>query len=255
MNRLEGKVAVITGSNSGVGEATAKLFSQEGAAVVICARRKEALKKVEKEIKDPGGKVLAVSTDISKLDQIEALFKDAIAAFGKVDVLVNNAGILDTGLKAINKFTDEDFDRVVPINQKETMMVTREALKYMEPANKGTIVNVASVAGQYGGGGAVYVATKAALIGVTKHTAMRFTGTGIRCNAVCPGTIITPMTQNMDRKALDQQMFGAMMKHADIMHAQPCMPEDVANILLFLASEESRALNGQIIVSDFGADL
>ncbi|MFA6755384.1 MAG: SDR family oxidoreductase [Bacilli bacterium] len=255
MNRLNGKVAIITGSNSGVGEATAKLFSKEGATVVICARRKEALEKVEKEIKDAGGKVLAISTDISKLDQIETLFKDTIAAFGKVDILVNNAGVLDTGLKGINQYLDDDFDRVVSINEKGTMMCTREALKYMEPANSGSIVNVASVAGQYGCGGAVYVATKGAIIGVTKHTAMRFTGTGIRCNAVCPGTIITPMTTTLDQKAMDQKMFGAMMKHADIMGAKPCMPDDVANILLFLSSDESRAVTGQIIVTDFGADL
>lgn len=255
MNRLEGKVVVITGSNSGVGEETAKLFAKEGAKIVICARRKEALEAAEKQIEALGAEVLSVPTDISKQEDVENLFKAANDKFGHIDVLVNNAGVLDHGLNGINHYLDDDFDRVVAINERGTMMCIREALKYMEPANKGSIVNVASVAGQYGCGGAVYVATKGAIIGVTKHTAMRYTSTGIRCNAVCPGTIITPMTTSIDQKAMDQGMFGAMLKHADIAHTKPCMPIDVANVLLFLAADESACVNGQIIVTDYGADL
>ncbi len=255
MKRLEGKVAVITGSNSGVGEETAKLFAKEGCKVVICARRVEALKKAEDAIKALGGEVLSLPTDISKKEDVENLFKTAVEHFGKVDILVNNAGVLDSNLNAINQYTDEDYVRVSTINEQGTMSCIREVLKNMMPNNQGSIINVASVAGVYGCGGAVYSATKGAIIAVTKHTAMRFTGTGIRCNAVCPGTIITPMTTTLDQKSLDMGMMGAMMKHADIAHASPCMPTDVANVLLFLASDESRCINGQAIVTDFGADL
>ena len=110
------------------------------------------------------------------------------------------------------------------------------------------------MAGYEGCGGAAYVSSKAAIIGVTKHTALRFQAQGIRCNAVCPGTIVTPMTSSMKADQLDQDMFGAMSTHSNL-RTQPCTAEDVANILLFLASDESRAMTGQIMVTDFGASL
>lgn len=250
MDRLKDKVAVITGGNSGVGAATAKLFAAEGAAVVITARREAALEAVAEEIKAAGGTVLAVATDISKPEDPEKLMETVMEKFGKIDILVNNAGILEEGLKPIDRFTDEDLDRIVETNQKGTMRVMRAAAKRMQTG--ASIVNVASVAGAKGCGGAAYVSSKAAIIGVTKHTALRFQATGIRCNAVCPGTIVTPMVSGMNPAALDQDMFGAMCTHSN-MKTQPCMPQDVANILLFLASDESRAITGQILVTDFGS--
>ncbi len=252
MNRLKEKVAVITGGNSGVGAAAAKLFASEGAAVIITARREAALKQVAKEIEEAGGTVLAVSTDISKPEDPEKLMETVMERFGKIDILVNNAGILEEGLKPIDRFTDEDLDRIVDTNQKGTMRCMRAASRRMKTG--ASIVNVASVAGYAGCGGAAYVSTKAAIIGITKHTALRFQAEGIRCNAVCPGTIVTPMTSSLKPEALDQDMFGAMSVHSNL-RTQPCMAEDVANILLFLASDESRAVTGQILVTDFGASL
>lgn len=255
MKRLESKVAVITGSNSGVGKECAKLFVKEGCKVVICARREEQLKEVKDEVIKLGGEVLEVRCDISNQNDVSNLFEKTIEKFKKVDILVNNAGVLDHYLNSIDNFTDDDFDKVISINQKGTMQVTREALKYMMKENKGSIVNVSSVAGVLGCGGAVYVSSKAALVGLTKHTALRFASTDIRCNAVCPGNIITPMTSNMDMQHINMSMLSQMSKHSDIKGCKSCMPEDVANIILFLASDESKALTGQILVSDFGADL
>lgn len=117
-----------------------------------------------------------------------------------------------------------------------------------------SIVNVASVAGVNGGGGAAYVSTKAAIIGITKHTALLLADKYIRCNAICPGTIVTPMTMNMKPENLDMRMMGAMSKHADL-KIKPCMAEDVASIIEFFASDSSKALTGQVVVSDFGASL
>ena len=199
-----------------------------------------------------GGSVLAVSTDISKPEDPERLMQTVMDQFGKIDILVNNAGILEEGLKPIDRYTDEDLDRIVETNQKGTMRCMRAASKRM--AAGASIVNVASVAGYEGCGGAAYVSSKAAIIGVTKHTALRFQAQGIRCNAVCPGTIVTPMTSSMKADQLDQDMFGAMSTHSNL-RTQPCKAEDVANILLFLASDESRAMTGQIMVTDFGASL
>ena len=252
MRRLEGKVAIVTGANSGVGAAISRLFAAEGASVVMAARRKEALDEVANQINQAGGRTLAVPCDISKPEDPDRLVQVAIDAFGKVDVLVNNAGILESGLKPVDRFCDDDLDRIIETNQKGTMRCMRAATKRMKAG--ASIVNIASVAGEKGCGGAVYVSTKAADIGVTKHTALRFQAEGIRCNAICPGTIVTPMVAGTTAADMDADMMGAMATHSNL-RTQPCMPEDVANIALFLASDESRALTGQIIVSDFGAML
>jgi NAD(P)-dependent dehydrogenase (short-subunit alcohol dehydrogenase family) len=252
MNRLQGKTAIITGGNSGVGAATAILFAKEGANVVISARRQAALDDVAQKIIAAGGSVLTVPTDISKDEDCKALVKAAVEKFGKVDILVNNAGVLDTGLAPVDKFDDVEVQKLISINQIGTMQCIRAALAVMKEGS--SIVNVASVAGVNGGGGAAYVSTKAAIIGITKHTALLNADKYIRCNAICPGTIVTPMTMNMKADQLDMRMMGAMSKHADL-KIRPCMADDVANIIAFFASDESKALNGQVVVSDFGASL
>ena len=252
MNRLKDKVVIVTGGNSGVGAAAAKLLAAEGAKVVITARRAAALEAVAKEIEAAGGTVLAVPTDISKPGDAENLVEKTMEKFGKIDVLVNNAGILEEGLKPIDRYTDEDLDRILETNTKGPMRCMRAVSQKMQPG--ASIVNVASVAGALGCGGAAYVASKSAVIGVTRHTALRFQATGIRCNAICPGTIVTPMVADMQADKLDPDMFGAMATHSNL-KTQPCMPEDVANIILFFASDESRAITGQVLVTDFGSML
>lgn len=254
MNRLQGKVAIITGGNSGVGEATARLFAKEGAKVVISARRQAQLEAVAQSIREAGGEVLPVVTDISKPEDAKHLLAETLKAYGQVDILINNAGVLEEGLKPIDRVEEDDLNRIIDINTKGTMHCMREVTAEMAKTGKGSIVNVASVAGVMGCGGAAYVASKAAVLGVTRHTAMRFAGTGIRCNAVCPGTIVTPMVADATPDKLDPDMMGAMAKHGDL-RVQPCMPDDVANILLFLASDESRAITGQSMVTDFGCFL
>lgn len=254
MGRLDGKVAIITGGNSGVGAATAELFAKEGAKVVITARRVDKLKEVADKIEQSGGEVLAIPCDVSKVESVEEMVSKAVSRYGQIDVLVNNAGVLEEGLKPIDVCLDEDLEYVLGINTKGCLYCTRAVLKHMIEKNKGSIINLDSVAGAFGTGGASYVTSKAAVIGLTKHTALRFTGTGIRCNSVNPSTIVTPMTMTTDPKSLNPNMMGQMNKHMNL-SVSPCMPIDVANILLFLASDESRAITGQVIVSDFGATL
>ena len=252
MKRLEGKVAIVTGANSGVGAAIARLFAAEGAKVVMAARREAALTKVASEIRGAMGDALPIAADISKPGDAERLVEAAISTYGKLDILVNNAGVLEKGLKPIDRYTDEDLDWVVEINQKGTMRCMRAALQKMQAG--ASVVNVASVAGAKGFGGAAYVSSKAAIVGVTKNAALRFQATGIRVNAICPGNILTPMTNDINPAELDPDMIGAMATHSN-MQSPSCTPEDVANIALFLASDESRALTGQIMVSDFGSML
>lgn len=254
MGRLDNKVAVITGGNSGVGAATAQLFAAEGAKVVISARRQGPLEDVAAKIREAGGEVTTVVMDISKPGDADRLIAAAVEAYGKIDVLVNNAGVLEEGLKPIDRATDEDIDRIIDINTKGTMYCMRAASAKMAEAGSGSIVNVASVAGVMGCGGAAYVASKAAITGVTRHTALRFAGKGIRCNAICPGTIVTPMVAGMNYTNMDPDMIGQMAKHGDL-KVPPCMPEDVAKMLLFFASDDSRPITGQVIVTDFGSTL
>lgn len=254
MGRLDGKVAVITGGNSGIGACAAELFAKEGAKVVISARRVEQLEAVAEKIRAAGGEVLAVPCDISDKDQCKAVIAKTVEAYGTIDILVNNAGVVDNGIESIEKVTDKTIDTLIDINTKGTLYITRDAAKIMIEKKAGSIVNVSSVAGYTGGGGVAYVASKAAIIGMTKNIAMRCASANVRCNALCPGSVATPMTMGMKKEELDPDMMGAMAKHADL-SLPVCMPQEVANAILFLAGDESSAITGQVIVIDHGADL
>lgn len=212
--------------------------------VVISARRQQVLEEAAKEIEAAGGTVLCVPTDISKVGDVKNLVSKTVETFGQLDILINNAGVLDKGLNAIDQIDYDDLNRVIDINQKGTMYCMSEALKVMKSG--ASIVNISSVA--------VYVSTKAAIIGVTKHAAMRFAKEKIRCNVICPGSITTDMAVGLTPDTMDMKMMGAMSAHSDLT-LQPCSPLDVAKVALFLASDDAAPLTGQVVVSDYGVDL
>ncbi len=253
MNRLNDKVIIITGASSGMGAGAAQLFAAEGAKLVLAARRAEQLQETADKIRAAGGECTVVPSDISRDADCAALVNAAVNAYGRLDGLVNNAGVLEKGLKPIDRFTDEDYEKVLGINTKGTMNCIRAAAPELCKTH-GAIVNIASVAGLKGCGGAVYVASKGAIVGITKHTALRFASEGVRCNAICPSTVVTPMTTGSSVQDIDPDMIGAMGRHMDL-KIHPCMPDDVAKIMLFLISDDSRALTGQALVADFGATL
>jgi NAD(P)-dependent dehydrogenase (short-subunit alcohol dehydrogenase family) len=250
MKRLQGKVAVITGANSGIGEVTAELFAREGATVVLVARRKNKLIEVEKRIHDSGGNAISVPGDVTSAADCRNVFEQTIKAFGKVDILVNNAGIIDNHTPTI-KVSDELWNNVIAINLTGTFLFCREALKYMTKVNKGVIVNVSSIAGVYGNGGAAYSASKFGVIGLTKNIAIQYSGTGIRCNAVCPGPTPTALNTPGQLKNFDQEFMEICARHTD--HSVGDSESiDQANAVLYLSTDESRYLTGQVLVVDRG---
>ncbi|NTV90730.1 MAG: SDR family oxidoreductase [Clostridiales bacterium] len=253
MDRLKGKTAIITGANSGIGEATAKLFAQEGASVVLVARRAEQLKKVEDEIKAEGGIAISVSADVTKKAECINIFDVTMKTFGKVDILVNNAGIADKHLP-ITRLTDEWYEEVCAINQTSVFVMTREALKYMEPAGSGSIINVSSIGAVRGNSGLAYTAAKTAVIGMTKNVAIQFAGKGIRCNAVCPGPTPTPLNAPDKIATFDEEFASTCNRHMD-MTVPFVNTMDQAYAMLYFATDEAKGVTGQVLTVDNGISL
>lgn len=257
MGRLKDKVCIITGGNSGIGMKTAQVFAGEGAKLVLTDVSDSNKDKVLKQIHDAGTEAIFIRGDITNVDDNQKLMQAAVETFGKIDVLVNCAGVLEKGLKPIEEFTDSDYDFVSKINIKGTMSITREACKVMAVQKHGNIISVASISGKLGCGGAVYTATKGAVVALTRHIALRFAGQGIRANCVCPGTVWTPMTKNQlkeERSPAADEFYDIVNKHSDL-DVGICKDIDIANILLFLASDESRVITGQAIDCDCGCYL
>ena len=249
--RLSGKVAIITGAASGIGLAMAKRFVVEGASVVAADWNGERLDAAVKTLTADGGAAIGVQGDIADPATADELVERAIAAYGRLDVLVNNAGISDY-MQGVGEVTDEIWRRVIGINVDGPMFASRRAVTHMLEHGGGSIINIASIAGLHGGaGGAAYTTSKHALIGLTRNTAWMYAKRGIRCNAICPGATVTNIAETMPQDRLD--MVG--MARAGEFHALlPAFlaPEDIANVALFLASDESRQINGAIIAADGG---
>lgn len=257
MGRLDGKVCVVTGGNSGIGMKTAEVFAREGAKLVLTDIGESNKDKILKQIKSFGSEAIFVKGDITSAEDNESLMRAAEERFGQIDVLVNCAGVLERGLKPIEEFSDRDYDFVSNINIKGTMSITREACRHMLEQGHGNIISVASISAERGCGGAVYVATKGAIISMTRHIALRFAGKGIRANCICPGTVWTPMTKEQlkeERSSAADEFYQTIEKHSDL-SVGISKDIDIANILLFLASDESRVITGQAIDCDCGCYL
>lgn len=258
---LEGKTAIITGASMGIGYAIAELYAQEGANVVMVARGKEALDVAVEKINAIGvGKAIGIESDVASTAACKEVFNTTIKTFGKVDILVNNAGIGEQW--RIECIPDDVIDKTIAVNFRGPFIYTREALKYMLPQGSGSIINVASVNGVRPMCGSIYASTKGGVITMTKNTAIRCVGTGVRCNALCPGYTITPMSQTQEKGVglapKGQDMLPILhtrtVRESETMHVA-CQPEDQANLALFLGSDRSKAIQGQIITVDNGSYL
>lgn len=248
MGKLDGRTAVVTGGASGIGLASARRFAAEGATVVLWDLNAENLALAVKEVEHDGGTAYAVETDVSDLASIEAAAARTHELVGDVTVLMNNAGVLDDYAPILE--TDEDlWQKIIGVNLTGVYRVTRALLPSMLNAGGGTIVMTCSIAGLVaGGGGTAYTASKHAVLGLTRQLAFDYGQQGIRVNAICPGAVETGMT-----KALFEAGDAAVMESVNSVPAgRYAQPEELANLALFLASEDSSFSHGAAFVADGG---
>lgn len=237
--KLLDKVAIITGAGRGIGEATAKKFVQEGAKVVIADISQADVDRTVEEIKAMGGEAIGAIVDVTSLESVNKMVKETVEKYGKLDIIVNNAGI--TADNTLVKMSEAEFDRVIDVNLKGVYNCGQEAAKVMTEQGGGVILNASSVVGVYGNFGQTnYAATKWGVIGMTKTWAKELGKKGVRVNAVAPGFILTPMTEKMPEKVLDMMKDKAPLKRLGT-------PEDIANAYTFLASDEASFITGAVL--------
>jgi len=245
--RLQGKVAAITGGARGIGHSTAVKFAAEGAKVAVCDINPELMKTTLETIRSAGGEADGYQVDVTNKEQIAAMVKGVMAKWGRIDCVVNNAGIvMDAQLK---NMTDMQFDTVIDINLKGVYNCTRAVVDIMIAQQSGVILTTSSIVGLYGNFGQTnYAASKFAVIGMTKTWARELGRKGIRAVAVCPGFIATPILSKMPEDVLE-----AMARK--VPNGRLGKPEEVANVFAFLASDEAAYINGAVISVDGGMTL
>jgi 3-oxoacyl-[acyl-carrier protein] reductase len=239
LKMLSDKVAIVTGASRGIGRVIAVALVEQGAKVVASARNAEALENLIAEIKAQGGDAVAVAGDVTLQEDANNLVQQAVATYGQVDILVNNAGITRDGL--LLRMKNEDWDAVLDTNLKGAFLCTRAVAKVMSKQRSGRIINMSSVVGEMGNAGqANYCASKAGLLGLTKSVARELARRNVTVNAITPGFIVTEMTEDMTDKARE-----AMTEQIPL--GRPGEAEDVANAVLFLASDQSSYITGQVL--------
>jgi len=246
MNRFEGKVALVTGSGSGIGRATALAFARENARVVVADIDVPGGEETVRSIRENGGEAVFIQTDVSHEDEVASLIETAIDTYGRLDCAHNNAGI-NGDLDGITTCTMENWDRVVNINMKGVWLCLKYEIKRMKRQGGGAIVNTSSTSGLVGAPGApAYTASKHGVAGLTRAAALEFAKKGIRVNAVCPGTSRTPFMQRLIDAGLEDYITGL------IPAGRLGEPEETASTVLWLCSDEASFITGAMITIDGG---
>jgi NAD(P)-dependent dehydrogenase (short-subunit alcohol dehydrogenase family) len=248
--RFEGKVAVITGAGSGIGRATAVLFAREGAKLVLAARREETLRDTLELVLNEGGTAVIQKTDVAKEEEVKYLIDLAFQKYSIIDIVCNNAGIMGQ-FGALEEQDGKNWQAVYGVNVLGAVFTTKYVARHMQERKSGAIVNVASVAGiRSGAGDNAYSASKAALINFTQTAACDLGGYNVRVNAVCPGLIETGMTKPVFDLAREKGKFDKLGSRCELRRYG--RPEEVAAVILFLASDEASYITGQALPVDGG---
>lgn len=247
--RLQDKVAVVTGAGSGMGKAIATLYAQEGAKVVVSDINEASAKAVAEDIKANGGEATFVVANVGKEEDIQNLIDTTVNTYGTVDILVNNAGIMDS-MEPAGDIVDDKWERIFAINTTSVMRATRKVLPIFLEKQKGVIVNIASAGGLHGArAGAAYTASKHAVVGFTKNTGFMYAQQGIRCNAIAPGGVETNIASTMT----NINHFGASRQQLGMaINPRAGKSEEIAQVALFLGSDESSFVNGTVVTADAG---
>ena len=245
---LEGKVALITGASRGIGAATARLFAQEGATVVLASRCVEEMAHIVEEIRANGGEGMAVKTDVAEAASVETLIKSTVDAYGRLDIAVNNAGIAG-GNKPLVEVTEEVFDRVIAVNLKGVFLGMKYEIPAMLASGGGAIVNLSSTVGLVGTGAGIapYIASKHGVVGLTKAAALEYGGQHIRVNAIAPGTTRTSVNE---RWIADEQIRQRITSGIPL--GRVADPVEVAEAILWLCSDAASYVTGVTLPVDGG---
>lgn len=245
--RLDGKVAVVTGSSRGIGRAIAIKFAREGASVVVNSRKKADAEKVVKEIMEEGGRAVAIEADVSKAKDVQKLVAAAVKSFGKLDIFVNNAGIIS--FSSFLELKEEDWDALMAVDLKGVYLCMQAAAKQMIKQGKGgKIINISSIAGFIGFPKlAHYCAAKAGVIELTKEAAIELAPYKINVNSIGPGAIKTDMTKGIESDPMQLKQILARIPLGRLGE-----PEDIANAAAFLASDEADYMTGEVVFVDGG---
>jgi 3-oxoacyl-[acyl-carrier protein] reductase len=244
MPKLKGKKVIVTGAGSGIGKAIAKRFAEEDSVIAVCDINLDAVNLAAKEIEIIGAKVQPYQVDVSSFEEVTTTITKITEALGGIQILVNNAGITKDTL--LLRMSETDFDKVIAVNLKGTFNFTKACSKYLIKEEWGRVINIASIIGEMGNAGqANYAAAKAGIIGFTKSVAKELASRNITVNAIAPGFIKTPMTENLPENVKENYRKLIPL-------GREGLPEDIANLCIFLASDDASYITGQVIRVDGG---
>jgi len=248
--RLAGKVAWVSGGNSGIGEAVARLFAAEGASVAVLGRRIEPGEKIAEAIRADGGNAIALSVDVSDEDQVRSSVEETVEQFGGIDILVNNAGMV--AVQPLHESSGDEWDRVMDVNVKSMFHAFRAAYPYLKERERSWVVNVGSISSFVGQAGTpIYTTSKHAILGLTRSIALDYARDGLRCNCVCPGITDTPMLrEHLDTTPDPEATLAGRLERVPMGVA--LTPMDVAKSVLFFSCDDSSGVTGSSLVIDCG---